>query len=128
LCSGVALPIFQNRGYVFSVHGVWDGVGPHQERKKLSLAEESCMKTLVIALGFIMLLSGTGFADEAHGWKYTRRDGTTVSPPQKTYQNYTRNTNTHAKDTTAGPHKQEQKRKGPDPYDPRYNSNYRPRF
>jgi hypothetical protein len=74
-----------------------------------------------------MFLSGTGFADDADAWKYTKRDGTYVKPPQKSYSHYTRNTDKHAKET-AGPHKQEQKKKGPDPYDERYNSNYRPRF
>ena len=85
------------------------------------------MKILLITLSFIMFLSGIGLAGDAHGWKYTRRDGTYVTPPQQSYPNYTRSTNKHAKDT-ADAQKQEQKKKGPNPYDDRYNSDYRPRF
>jgi hypothetical protein len=80
------------------------------------------VKTLTIALSFIIFFAGVAFARDPYGRGYTRRDGTYVEPRYGTIPNHTRNDSSPTRETanpTGRPGA-----KNPDPYDPRYNKQY----
>jgi len=85
------------------------------------------MKILIIAVSCIMLLSGAAFAGDAYVRGPIKRDGAT-DPYYRTIPGQPRNDNS-ATQGKANPSSGKQEKKGPDPYDSRYNSQYnRPRY
>ena len=85
------------------------------------------MKASIIALIFIMLFAGVALARDTYVRGYTKKDGTYVDPHYRSAPNHTPNDNWSTKGNT-NPHTGKQGTKRVDPYDQRYDNNYRPRF
>ena len=92
-----------------------------------TITEGHIMRTLIIALSFIMLLAGAAFAKDPYVRGSIKRDGAYADPYYKTIPNQTRNDSKSTQGKGNPPDKQE--KKGPDPYDNRYSNQYhRPRY
>ena len=86
------------------------------------------MRIFIIMLGFFLLLPGAALAENVSSWGYMKKDGTYMEPqrrslPMVPFRNDDTPTQRDAKPQTG---RQEKKRI--DPYDPKYNGNYRPKY
>ena len=79
------------------------------------------MKTSIITLVLLLILSGVAFAGDTYVRGYAQRDSTYAEPRYRTAPNDARNENSSAKgDTNLG----RPGRKNPDPHDRRYSNQY----
>jgi len=86
------------------------------------------MRSSAIALVFIMLFAGVAFAGDASSWGYRKRDGTYMEPQRRSMPMVPYRSDSTPAQRDAGQQADKQKKKRIDPYDNKYDSNYRPRF
>ena len=80
------------------------------------------MRTSIITLIFVLLLSGVAFAGNTYARGQAQRDSTYAEPRYRTAPNDTRSNDNYSTKGNTDPSRPG--RKGPDPYDKRYSNQY----
>ena len=75
-----------------------------------------------------MFLPGAAFAEDPPSWRYMKKDGTHMEPQRRPIPMVPSRKDSAPTQKDAKPQAGQQEKKRIDPYDSKYNNNYRPKY